>query len=163
MTTFDGRRPYIRVSLLIRGGEDPDEITRILNVTPDETHRKGAPIPLPPGVTYTVKKTRVYATSIWKLNAHLKHYSYDVEAYVKNILHCLEGVNDALAKLDRRRFNVSIDVSLDLLLDASTAATGLSKETMKTLARLGASFDVDTYVWKELPQYAIEGLQQFKS
>lgn len=163
MTTFDDRRPYIRVSLLIRGGEDPDEITRILNVKPDESYRKGAPIPLPSGATYTVKKTRVYSTSIWKLNAQLKQHSYDVEAYVKNILRRLQKVNDKLALLDRRRFNISIDVSLDLLLDASTAATGLSRETMKTLARLGASFDVDTYVWKELPQYAIEGLRQFKS
>lgn len=162
MTHSPERRPYIRVSLLIRGGEDPGEITRILDMAPDESYRKGSPIPLPPGAKYKVRKTRVYATSVWKLNARLEEYSYDVESYVMNLLCRIQRVSEKIARLDRRRFNVTMDVSLDLLTDASTAATGLSRETLTVLASLGASFDVDTYVWKDLPPYAIEGLSSFK-
>lgn len=162
MTILTERRPYIRVSLRIRGGEDPQEITQILNLAPDESYRKGAPIPVPPGAKYKVKKTRVYATSIWILNARLDQYAYDVEAYVVNLLCRVQRVAEKIANLDRRRFNVTMDVSLDLLTDASTAATGLSRDTLAALACLGASFDVDTYVWKSLPPYAIEGLSRFK-
>lgn len=162
MDNFHDRRPYIRASLLIRGGDNPDEVTQLLGMNPDESYRKGAPIPMPPNAQYTVKKTRVYATSIWQLNAELKEYSYDVEDYVKNLLCRVQRVDGKIARLDRRRFSVTLDVVLDLLTDASSAATGLSKTTMEALTHLGASFDVDTYVWKDLPPYAIEGLKRFK-
>lgn len=156
------RRPYISASLLIRGGDDPGEISRILGMEPDESHRKGAPILVPPNAQYVVKKNRVYATSIWRLNAELKQYSYDVEDYVKNILHRVRRVDGKMARLDRRRFNVTMDIVLDLLVDASSPAMGLSTETMAALTHLGASFDVDTYIWEDLPPHAIEGLRQFK-
>ncbi|MBI2387941.1 MAG: DUF4279 domain-containing protein [Elusimicrobia bacterium] len=161
MTGSHERRPYIRVALLIRGGDDPAEITRILGMEPDESYRRGAPIPIPPDAKYKVKKTRVYAASIWKLNSRLKQYSYNVEDYVNDLLYRLRRVDEKISSLDRRRFNVTMDVSLDLLTDAATAAAGLSIDTMAALTRLGASFDVDTYVWNDLPPYAEEGLSRF--
>lgn len=162
MSIFNERRPYIRVSLMIRGGQDPEDVSHMLNMVPDESYRKGEPIPVPPDAKYKVKKTRVYTASTWKLNSHLKQYSYDVEDYVKDVLRRVRRAADKISRLDRRRFSVTIDVSLDLLTDASTAATGLSNESLTSLARLGASFDVDTYVWNDLPPYAIEGLSRFK-
>lgn len=163
MTDANERRPYIRVSLLIRGGDDPSEISRLLNMVPDESYRKGEAIPLPPNAKYKVRKQRVYASSIWKINARLKQYSYDVEDYVLDVLSCVREVADKIARLDRRRFSVTIDVSLDLLTDAPTVAVGASNKTLTALARLGASYDVDLYVWAHLPPYAIEGLGRYKT
>lgn len=159
MTKADQRRPYIRVSLLIRGGEDPAEITRILNITPDESHFKGEIIVEPPDAKYTVKMPRTYAASSWKLNSRLKHYSYDVQEHLDDVMRRVKPVRSLIAKLDRRRFNVTIDVALDLLTDASSPVLGLTQDSMAALIDLGASFEVDLYAWKELPPYAAAGLR----
>lgn len=161
MSGPEQRRPYIRVSLLIRGGEDPAEITRILNIEPDESHRKGEAIPVPPDAKYVVKKTRKYSVSAWMLNASLDHYSYDVQDYADDVLRRVHHVRNRIAQLDRRRYNVTLDVALDLLTDASTPALGLSQDAMELLVSLKASFDVDMYAWKELPPYALAGLRRF--
>jgi len=129
---------------------------------PDESHRKGDVIPVPPGAKFKVKKTRTYATSIWKLNSELKNYSYDVEDYIKDIIRRIRARAERISALDRRRFSVTMDVSLDLLTNATTASSGLSNECLAVLSRLGASLDVDIYVWNDLPPYASEGLSRFK-
>lgn len=141
-----GDQPRIRAMLLIRSDGDPAQITRRLKIKPDRVARKGEVVSYP-----STKSTAKRACSIWEMFGFPIESSNDTEDYVKSVIKKLGKRRNLVAKLDRRIYNVTLDVCIDVVAGSSTPALGLSAKTMKILSNINVPIDIDLYVWKKQP------------
>lgn len=134
-------RPHIRATLLIRCDGDPAEITRRLGINPDRVARKGEAVSYP-----NTKGTAKRACSIWEMTGPPIGESIDVEDYVHSVIKKLGKRKRRIAKLDRRTYNVTMDVCINVVAGSGTPAMGLSTKTMKALSDLNIPIDIDLHV-----------------
>lgn len=110
---------------------DPDEVSRLLGISPDFVCRKGEAI---------LETLRSYPENGWRLVSSLSASS-SVEEHVLNVLDRIEPVAHLLPRLER----LEVEVSCVVYYYDYTPVLGLSREVIRRLARLGASLDYDLY------------------
>ena len=121
-------------------GDDfhPDDITRILNITPSDVKIKGSKIP-----------GKVPVSNSWKLSTEIvEHEIIDVEQMALSVINQLtpqiEQINQA-----KQKYNAStrLEVVLWITTDdnQSTPAVGFDLKTMDFLVKVGAIIDIDMY------------------
>jgi hypothetical protein len=110
---------------------DPDEVSKLLGIAPDFIWRKGDLI---------LETARSYSENGWRLVSSLP-VSSSVEEHVLNVLDRIEPAAELLSHLKP----LEVEVSCVVYYYDYTPVLGLSHETIRRLARLGASLDYDLY------------------
>ena len=121
-------------------GEDfePEEITRILNVTPTSIKRKGERT-----------LSRILKHNSWRLSTPKIVSEYiDVCEMASSIIRILEPKTDVIKDI-KNKFGVTVRLEVVLWItvheEISTPAIGFEAKDIKFLADVGAYIDVDTY------------------
>ncbi|HVK38594.1 MAG TPA: DUF4279 domain-containing protein [Candidatus Kapabacteria bacterium] len=140
----------IRVRLaLYEFEETPEELTSALGITPDRTFRKGERPVRPPGLP---PDPRVYEYNGWVIESMLPSEVDDpVDGFEKHVEAVLKRIEPGLEKFTEaaQRCYCELAVVLELRPDseASLPSVAFDKQTLRTLAMIGANIDFDLYVF----------------
>src|SRR5258706_825148 len=136
-------KPGIRVFLDIRGFRGkPSGITKLLGIEPNNAWSKGDVIPENPmDAYYKGLRPRTRKYNCWSIEASLKHYSYNMEDYVKYIIKRIFPVRNKIKAI--RGVNLMLCVFIDLYPGASIPAIVLGPETIRFLSETEAKLASD--------------------
>jgi hypothetical protein len=112
---------------------DPEEITEIIGIQPTKTRKAGDPVPR------TIIKTKMNG---WLLYAPCDPFKSDLDEQVEKLLEIIEPYKDNFSKLPK---GTHIELSCFLYSYKERPIIGFSAESIKKLAEIGASIDVDSY------------------
>jgi hypothetical protein len=126
-----------KISLRIMRSElDPDFITELVGVQPDEAHRRG-----------DVHKTRSgvicspFSEGLWVKESPLDGGS--LEEMVVSLLSLFQERTTVFQELQRMGFR--LDIFIGAFMESETAGFSLSSVLLKQLANLGVTLDFDLY------------------
>jgi hypothetical protein len=130
-----GPIPWFSVSLSIYGADlEPDEVTRLLGIEPDRTHRRGMLRP----------SGRPYDLGMWSISMRGDNTTEpDVCAAIEMLLDRIRVAPDvwrvAVTDAQTRRVNVG------LVLDAFNRDLDMRPDLLRRLAELGLELGLDIY------------------
>lgn len=132
-------RPQEAFAELVCNDMDPDEVTRRLGITPDASHRKGDRTP----------HGTAWQLDHWELVE--KETGIPVQAdYAAAVTRCLDRLLQRIADEEVLRQLAQISVSAEISVGVygnchEVPNLSYSAETIRILARIGASLDEDFY------------------
>jgi hypothetical protein len=137
--TIGGPIPWFSVALTIHADDlDPNEITRVLGVQPDQTQRKGVPLP-PRGD----RPPRVPQIGMWSINLRPEQTPVcDVETAIARVL---DQITVPLDVWHQARAGASVRIFVGLSLDDYNRGFGIDPPLLRRAADLGISLDFDIY------------------
>jgi hypothetical protein len=137
--TIGGPIPWFSISLTIHADDlDPDEITRVLGVQPDQTQRKGVPLP-PRGD----RPPRVPQIGMWLINLRPEQApGCNVETAIATLL---DRITVPLDLWHQARAGASVRVFVGLSLDDYNSGFGIDPPLLRRAADLGVNLDFDIY------------------
>ena len=113
-------------------GCEPEQVTALLGVRPDHSWRRGDPVG---------RQGETQKSSVWSITAAPSE-SIDAEDYILSLLDRLPPTLDALAAATPRW---AAHVSVVILAGDISPGFYVSPATLRRMAGLGASLDVDVY------------------
>jgi hypothetical protein len=137
--TGGGLIPWFSVSLSIHSDDlDPDEVTRVLGVEPNQTQCKGVPLPLcgdhPP---------RIPTIGMWSIKLRPEQApGCDVETAIARVL---DRITAPLDVWHRVRAGARARIFVGLSLDQDNRAFGLEPALLRRAVDLGIALDFDIY------------------
>ena len=134
---FGGEFDRSKVTLRIIGDNlSPDEITKLLGVSPTKSEKKG-------DVTIgKVSKTqRVAKTGRWSIESNLPD-EIDVEIKINNLLDIVSNDNHVWSEINNK---YKTDIFCGLFMEAENRGFSLSVKTLNRLASLGIEVGFDIY------------------
>ena len=128
----------LAVSFRIMGTDlDPSEVTEMLGVAPDKSHRAGDPI----GTVFS-RSAADFSEGLWALESSVGE-AESLERHIASIISRLEGASDKLSKLKWRGYRV--DVFVGIFEIDNNVGLELSSDTLRAIAGLSASLNLDLY------------------
>lgn len=118
---------------------DPDEVTRILGINPDEIERVG-------DLTKT-GKPKLYPSNCWCLNSKLVD-ELEVEIHINHLMNTIGDINQ-LSKVSDK-WGTRFQCVIDFRKDDNSPSLHLSQETISKLSKWNSSIDFDYYLWGEV-------------
>ena len=122
---------------------DPLDVTRLLRLPPDHTHRRGEPR-IVRAANGTVREYTPYAHGLWLMSSERWVSSPRLAVHVDRLLRELEPKGDEVRAL------LASGVDADIFcysLGRSSDAPSLPRVLRERAARLGLRIDVDHYPW----------------
>lgn len=144
----DTSGPEVTVDFRALGDDfDPAILTAGLGIEPTRQWRHGELIPERPGLQRKGVRTYVGSSWIWGTESQ---ETWDVAEPLSQVLHVLQGKEDALAGLAAAhgleyRFEIVVR-----LVGGRTPAFQLDREALSFAHRVAATFDIDLYADPEL-------------
>ena len=137
--TIGGPIPWFSVSLTIHADDlDLNEITHVLGVQPDQTQRKGVPLP-PRGD----RPPRVPQIGMWLINLRPEQApECDVQTAIARVL---DQITVPLDVWNQARVGASARIFVGLFLDNYNRGFGIDPPLLRRAADLGVSLDFDFY------------------
>jgi hypothetical protein len=137
--TGGGLIPWFSVSLSIHSDDlDPDEVTRVLGVEPDQTQCKGVPLP-PRGD----RPPRVPQIGMWLIHLRPEQApECDVQTAIARVL---DQITVPLDVWHQARAGASARIFVGLFLDDYNRGFGIDPPLLRRAADLGVSLDFDFY------------------
>ncbi|MDQ8196402.1 DUF4279 domain-containing protein [Coraliomargarita sp. SDUM461004] len=134
MNTNEGRVYFA----LFGDSFDPDELTEFLGIEPTSVSRKGERIP-----------DQLPKCSSWQISTdNIKNEIIDIYEMAESIVEPLQKHHERISEA-MHRFNLAAVLQVVLWISDNEKhpmpAIGFETETIKFLAEIGASIDVDTY------------------
>jgi hypothetical protein len=131
---FGGPIPWFSISLSITADDlDPDKVTRLLGIEPDEARRRGVP----------AKNGRPARFGAWSIRLRRDQTAeWDVGVAVGVLL---DRVSASPEAWEQARVNANARVFLGLHLDSFNRGLALSTDLMRRLADFGLQLDIDIY------------------
>lgn len=124
----------IKVGLGIHDFEcEPEEITKIIGLTPTQTWKKGDQI---------LKTIMKYKANGWRLSSPCDPFSSTVEEQVNALLDIIIPHAPVFSKLPRGTY---IELSCFMYTYKERPLVGFTAEQVKKLAQIGAAIDLDIY------------------
>jgi hypothetical protein len=112
----------------------PEDISRLLDIQPDEGHAKGEP-------RGTGKA--VYRESLWGIHSRISSNLY-IESHISDIMERLEPVQDRIRNLPGKYY-CYLSCGVDIYDGPGGPAVVFDAKTLRILGAIGASLDVDIY------------------
>jgi len=113
---------------------EPDEVTKIIGLSPTRTRKKANPIPKCSSWEYSTGKIEDEVVDVFEMSSSLVAI---LAPYIDNIL-------EAKKEYD---LQAVLEVVLTITVDESksTPAIGFESDVIKFLYKVGATIDIDTY------------------
>lgn len=135
------RQSEIKAKLIVRDFEfSPEEITQLLNICPTQTWLRGE--------TVTPRARNVHKSNGWLLASPCNPVGSSIEAQIDSLFSIVAPHADAFAKLP-----VGTNVELYCVMyvaDYREPVIIYQSDTIKMLAKLGASVGIDIYDLREI-------------
>lgn len=130
-------------TLIATGADlDPDRVTELLKLTPDQTWRRGERKSFTRADGTVRQFDSVYADGGWKCFLTNDIADEALEAQMEKCLLVLESRADSLRKLSEQRYDLELNC-----YEGSTCSVGLTltKDTLAQLAKLHLDLDISIY------------------
>jgi len=139
--TLDPTPEEVHASLRFLHDElDPDEITELLQITPDVSHRKGDPNIGENGRVYSP-----YRTGVWTFSSKDKINTTDANAHIHWVLDNFSEKVSAIHELQSRGYSTEIICAWFAKCDNTCPL--LSIEMIRLLAKFGLDIWFDVYMF----------------
>ena len=131
-------KPEMCVALRLRGKRfAPEDVTRVVGLSPSKTWRAGEPIP---ATTAKRKDDR------WEFGLSYRE-TFDMEEMLKELLDTIEPYRERITAA-AKEFGLVREISFGVYIREQTPACWFSADTMRRLADLGADLDIDLILTK---------------
>lgn len=118
---------------------DPNEVTRVLGIEPDEIERVG-------DLTRT-GRPKLYPSNCWRLNSKLEK-EFRLESHINHLMDRIGNI--AQLSTVSNSWGVRFQCVIDFRKDDNSPSLHLSQETINKLSNWNSSVDVDYYLWGEI-------------
>lgn len=133
-----GGSVQVKATFRIMGASlNPDKVSTLLGISPDDSHRRGDPRRNKAGVAQYAP----FSEGIWQLYSCEK--STDVEAHLTEIINRFKGKDRALLEL--QAMGCRIDIFLGLIGIDGNYGFSVSRRSLEALSQLGVSIGFDVY------------------
>ncbi|HTU32706.1 MAG TPA: DUF4279 domain-containing protein [Candidatus Acidoferrum sp.] len=126
-------KPLVEVALRLAGqGFSPDDVTALVGLSPTKTWRCGDSIQ----GTWLQRKNDGWSFGL------LQRETYEMDAFLRELLDAIEPYKAKIVEA-AERFHLDVEVSFGVYVRDETPASWFAAETIRRLASIGASLDVD--------------------